>query len=226
MSAVFHWEIKQNTSDWFAARMAIPTASEMKRIITPTGKKSSQAEVYMNKLLWEYVSGVPYQEDENPYQSLYMEHGHDYEEAAVKSFEFATETKVEKVGFVSNWDNIIGASPDRIVKEVGCVEIKSPAPHTQIGYLLDKDSLVDEYFVQLQSQLFICEFDKQFICADNPKLAPVILTVGRNDKYIATMALYLREFVDTMLEKRLRLENEFGPFAHHLTQTRSNYGSN
>ena len=212
MTAVFDYSISQNSESWFRARLAIPTASELKRIITPTGKKSSQAASYMNRLLFEHVSGVPYQSDE--YQSAYMEHGHEYEAAAVKSFEMMTGRKTKKVGIVTNWDGLIAASPDRLtVVEMqvdGTLEIKAPQGPGMIGYLLDKDSLVEEYYVQIQAQLFICEFEKSAICADNPKLPPVILEVGRDDKYIGTMALYLREFVDTMLEKRLRLDKEFG----------------
>lgn len=208
---IFRSDISQNTSEWFALRLAIPTSSEMKRIVTPTGARSSQVVAYRNRLLWEYVSGVPFQE-EDAYQSLYMEHGHEYEAAAVKSFELMTSKKAEKVGFVSTWEGLLGASPDRIVESEACLEIKSPTPPIQIKYLLDKDSLVAEYRCQLQAQLYICEFDKQYICADNPKLPPVILEVGRDEKFIAAMVGYCREFVDTMLEKRLELEQKFGPF--------------
>ena len=212
MSAIFHWDIEQNSEAWFRARLAIPTASEMKRIITPTGKKSTQAEGYMNRLLFEYVSGVPFQTDE--YQSAYMEHGHEYEAAAVKSFELMTGRKTKKVGIITNWEGMVGASPDRLVIDgetvIGSLEIKAPQGPGMIGYLRDKDSLVDEYLVQLQAQLSIGELDKSDICADNPKLPAVILEVGRDEKFISTMSLYLREFVDTMLEKRLRLDKEFG----------------
>ena len=212
MSATFHWDIKQNTEDWFRLRMSIPTASAMDKIITPTGKKSSQAEAYMAKLLWEYVSGVPLQEQEDMYQSPWMEHGHEYEATTVKAFEFQTGLACEKVGFISNWDNTIGASPDRIVRGVACCEIKSPAPYTQLLYLLDKDSLAKNYWPQLQAQIFVSELDKQFMCSDHHrvKAEPVILEIPRDDKYCATMALYLREFVDALLEKRLRLDREFG----------------
>jgi hypothetical protein len=210
MNPNFHWDVKQNTEEWFRLRMGIPTASEFDRIITPTGKLSTQAPGYMNKLLWEYVSGVPLQEQEDMYQSPWMEHGHEYEEQTVKSFELMTGLVPEKCGFISAWDEIIGCSPDRIVRDVGCCEMKSPAPFTQIGYLLDQNALRDKYWVQVQGQMFVSDFNQQFLCSDNPKLPPVILKIERDEKFCALLALALRQFVDKMLEARLRLDKEFG----------------
>ena len=216
MSAVLFWDVEQNSEEWYRLRMAIPTASAMDKIITLTGKKSSQAEAYMNRLLWEYVSGFPLQEQENVYQSPWMQSGHENEGNTVKSFEFQTSLTCKKIGFISNWDGMIGASPDRAIMDgetlTGYLEIKSPAPYTQLGYLLDKPSLSKEYWPQLQAQMLIGETEVQYICSDSHRVnsEPVILQVNRDDKYCATLALYLREFVDTMLERRLRLKSEFG----------------
>ena len=228
MSAEFRFDIKQNTEEWERARLGIPTASEFHRIITPGGKgndkpkQSSQWTTYMNKLLLEYVTGFPCNYEEDAYQSPWMEHGHDYENKVAQSFELMTGYVLSKVGFVTNWDGTIGASPDRLAAEqtnklsqqkiIGGVELKSPSPWVQIGYLLDKESLRSKYYCQLQGQLFVCELEKQFIASDSHKLKaePVILEVPRDDKFQGSLALYLREFVDTMLERRLRLKSEFG----------------
>ena len=216
MSAIFHWNVRQNTPEWFALRMAVPTASEFHRIITPEGKKATgkQREVYMARLLWEYVSGFPCHSDEESdnYQSPWMENGHDYEAKVAQSFELMTGYTLETIGGISNWDGLLWASPDRVVRDVGCFEAKSPAPWTQLRYLLDKPSLSKQYWPQVQGQIFVGDLEKQFIGSDSyrVKAEPVILDVGRDDKYCATMALLLREFVDEMLERRLRLKNEFG----------------
>lgn len=215
---VFHWDLEQNTSEWIAARMAIPTASSFGKIITPEGKRSSQSKVYLSKLLWEFISGLPLQEEEDPYESAYMQHGHEYEENTVAAFEFVTGHKAEKIGGISNWDGMIWASPDRIVRDIACAEMKSPQPWTQLTYWFDKELLPKKYKPQLQGQLIVGELDKQFICSDHPKCKVVALEVGRDESYITTAKGYLREFVDELLEKRLILEREFGKPKPHKTE--------
>lgn len=219
--------MEQNTSEWLAARMAIPTASCFDKIITPAGKKSAQSRVYMAKLLWEYRSGYPLQEDEDPYESNWMANGKEYEARTIATFEFVTGYKAEKIGGVSNWEEMIWASPDRVILNgkdsiLACIEAKSPAPWTQLLYWFDNEDaklkvengkdleLVANYKPQLQGQLLVPETDKQFICSDHPKLKPVLLEVGRDEKFIKTLSDYLREFVDTMLERRLVIDREFG----------------
>jgi hypothetical protein len=225
---VLHWDIEQNSAVWLAARMAIPTASAFDRIITPEGKRSAQSTVYMAKLLWEWLSGYPIQEDEDPYESDFMRTGHEYEERTVATFEFVTGYKAEKIGGISNWDGMLWASPDRVIRAssdslLACAEVKSPAPWTQLMYWFDKEEkpavvsdkkeellLIKKYRPQLQGQLLVAETDKQFACSDHPKCKPVLLEVGRDEPYIKTASQYLREFVDKILERRLILEREFG----------------
>ena len=48
---------EQGTDEWFQARCGIPTASSFDKLITPTGKPSTQADAYMHQLLAEWVMG-------------------------------------------------------------------------------------------------------------------------------------------------------------------------
>jgi YqaJ-like viral recombinase domain len=212
MTAVFRYDLKQNSAEWFRARLAIPTASEFHRIITPTGKKSSQAGAYMFKLLYEYVTNLPCQSEEDSYQSRWMEDGHQYEETVAKSFELMTGHQIEKIGGISNCEGLVWASPDRIIKNVACVELKAPAPWTQLGYLIQKDSLIEDYRPQLQGQLFVSELDRQFITSDNHRIKcpPVLMEVTRDEAYLAKLQEYLTEFLDKMLNFRIKLRFEFG----------------
>lgn len=219
----FLWDIKQNSVEWFAARLGIPTASDFHRIITPEGKpsKAETTEAYMNRLLFEWVSGVPYQE--NDYKSDFMQHGHDNEDGAAARFEFHTGLTTRKCGFVTNDAGTVGSSPDRIVWDAASaadegygepwatVELKSPQGPAQIGYLLDKPSLVKKYRVQTQGQIWVCEFDHGFIHSDHT-ISPVILPIDRDEDYISLLAQRVTRFVDKMLEKRFILEREYGPF--------------
>jgi len=50
-------DAEQRSDEWHAARLGIPTASNFKRIITGTGKASTQIDDYMDELLTERLTG-------------------------------------------------------------------------------------------------------------------------------------------------------------------------
>jgi hypothetical protein len=203
-----HFE--QRSAAWHYSRLGIPTASEMDRIITPTGKpcRADTTQKYLNRLLAEWVLGEPIISD---YESEWMQHGRDHEDAAVKAFEFQTGLSTCEIGFVTLDDGMAGASPDRLVEDMGTLEIKAPAPQTHVAYMLHTN-VADDYKVQNQAQMWICEREKSWVSSYHPKLPPVILEIPRDDKFIALLSSAVRGFVDVMLERRLELEQRFGPF--------------
>jgi len=206
--AIYHNYFEQRSTEWYRIRLGIPTASEMHRIVTPTGKASTQAGAYMNRLLAEWVLGEPIVSD---YESDYMAHGREHEGAAAKAFEFQTGLKTTEIGFVTTDDGMAGASPDRLVEDAGTLELKCPAPQTHIGYMLSM-SVAEDYKVQNQSQMWICEREKSWVSSYHPRLTPVILEIPRDDEFIAKLSAGVRTFVDVMLERRLELEKRYGPF--------------
>lgn len=212
--AIYHRDIEQRDEHWFQLRCGIPTASEMDRIITPTGKASKQCMAYMHRLLAEWVLHEPIMSD---YESRYMTLGIENEDAAAKAFEFQTGHQVSTVGFVTTDDGLVGCSPDRLVGDYGTLELKCPAIQTHVGYLLD-GSIYDEYRVQVQSQLWICELDKAWIVSYHPKLAPHIDEIGREEDFIASLSAAVRKFVDRMCEAREDLHRRFGPFPWEMNK--------
>lgn len=148
---IYYRQIEQNSGAWDWLRSTIPTASDIEKIVSPTGRASISALAYMNQKLSAWMLGKP--PEAAPYQSRWMEHGHENEDGAIEAFEFQTGLKTSKVGFVTTDDGMLGASPDRIVgdiawqdeKPLGCVatlEIKSPSPPIQTGYLLADSQLI------------------------------------------------------------------------------------
>ena len=212
--AIYHREFAQLSEEWFTMRRGIPTASSFDKIITAGGKeekckRSTQDTAYMNRLLAEWVLGEDL--ETNPYESEWMKHGKEWESACIKNFEFQTDLEVETIGFVTTDDGLIGCSPDRLVGADGCLEVKDPAPWTQIGYLLD-GLMPDEYKIQVQGQLWVCERHKGYVSSFHPKLPPFVGQVPRNESLIKQISEKVRAFVALMLEKRLELERRFGPF--------------
>ncbi len=200
-------DVEQGTPEWLRLRLGIPTSSEFGRILTPTGKPSSQAEGYLLWLLAEWVTGAPLESPETDW----MRRGHELEAAAVQSYEFETGREASVVGFVTTDDGMIGASPDRLVDPDGLLEIKCPAPQTHIGYLLSR--AVDRaYWPQVQGQLLVTGRAWVDIQSYHPGLPAVIVRVERDENYIGKLDAALRAFVERLLAARVELEAKCGPF--------------
>lgn len=189
----------QGSSEWFALRAGIPTASGFVNVITPTGKpcKGERTDHYMCELLAERIMGHPI----DTFASVWMERGSELETSAASFYEFQCDCTTERVGFITNDAGTIGASPDRLVGDDGLLEIKVPAPGTHVAYLLFKD--VDRsYYPQVQGQLWIAERQWLDILSYNPEMPPTIVHVERDEEFIKTLAEGVTSFA-------LRLEQTY-----------------
>jgi len=73
------------------------------------------------------------------------------------------------------------------------LELKNVLPKTQIERLLD-GKLPSEYFHQCQGSMFITGFNRWDFVSYSPGLPPLILKVGRNEKFISALARELDKF--------------------------------
>lgn len=193
-------DVIQGTTDWLAVRAGIPTASAFDRIVTPKGKPSAQAEKYMHMLLAERIMGHPVLQ----VQTSWMGRGKDLEGEAVLYYEGVRELDTTVIGFVTNDDRTIGASPDRFVGEDGLLEIKCPAEHTHVGYLLTRG--VDaEYLPQVMGQLWVTDRKWLDIMSYHPEMPPAIVRVYRDNLYINPLAEAVLAFSEALERKALEL---------------------
>lgn len=191
----------QGSQEWLQLRAGIPTASAFDKILSPKGKLSSQAEKYMFTLLAELIMGHPVLE----YVSTWMDRGHQSESEAVAFYEGQVGADTEKIGFITTDDGQIGASPDRLVGADGLLEIKVPKESTHVGYLL-KRAVDQEYFPQVQGQLWIAERRWLDILSYHPEMPPALIRVERDEAYIATLSFAVGEFAKALeqLAQQLR----------------------
>ncbi len=188
--AKFYKEIAQGTTEWREQRAGIPTSSQFHRIVTPKGKPSKSADMYLFELLAERLTGeLTWNASTN-----YMERGHDLEADAIKFYCFTREVETEPVGFVTNDDGTVGASPDQLVGESGLLEIKVPKPATHIGYLLQSGTAYEEHRTQTQGQLWVTERGWNDLLSYNPALPPALYRVERDEEHIADIARELTAF--------------------------------
>lgn len=158
MSAIYHRSIIQGTDEWHNLRCGVITASEVKHIMTLTGKpaKNDKASAY----IWTKVSERISKHVEPIFVTRDMQRGHDDEGFA--KFEYSKHfAPVSDCGFITNselGDFVLGYSPDGLVGSTGLIECKSRKPKYQIETLIDWDrsqKIPAEYMAQIQTGLLV-----------------------------------------------------------------------
>ena len=192
--------VEQGTTEWFALRMGIPTASNFHKIVTPTGKLSAQSRGYAIYLVTERLLNRSL----DSLQHLeWVERGKELEPEAVRMYEFENEVSTQKVGFVTTDDGRIGASPDRlIVGQPAGLEVKCPAPHTHVEYMVD--GFGKDYIPQVQGQMLVGDFEYVDRYSFHPEMPPVRQRTYRNEPFIKLLRDSLDAFCqqkDEMLEQ-------------------------
>lgn len=178
---IIHRNIKQGTEAWLQLRAGVPTSSQFDRIVTPRGAPSKSAEKYMFQLLAERIMGEPTIQAKKLW---WADRGKELEKEARAFYEFTRDVETEQVGFITNDEGTIGASPDSLVGPDGLVEFKSPSEAEHVMYLLKAGSAYEEYKVQVQGQLMICE-DRQWVdvCSYHPLMPPALIRIERDEEF-------------------------------------------
>ena len=197
-------DVPQYSDEWWAAKRGKPSASKMDRIITSSGKPSKQREGYLWELAAERISGI----SSSTYQSQAMLDGIEKEAESRQLYELIHEVEVEQVGMIyQNEDKDFLCSPDGVINREYGLEIKTVLAKTQVGYLL-VNKLPRDYFVQVQSSIFISEFSRWDFFSNSAGLPPLIIKVERDVKFCAQLKVALDEFceeLDDVTEKLRRM---------------------
>ena len=130
-------DVKQGTSQWFAARAGLVTgskAADMMSFLKKGGESAARAN-YKAQIVAELLTGEP---EMGGYLSSYMEWGNEQEQFARAAYEVQTGAVVDTVGLVLHSSiERMGGSPDGIVGEDGGLEIKCPKTTTHIKWIID-----------------------------------------------------------------------------------------
>jgi hypothetical protein len=170
----------QLSPEWFTEHAGIPGASSMDKIITSTGKRSTQRKDYLYKLAAESLLGVR----ETGYTNPTMDEGTAREEESRDYFSFITDMDVHQVGMCyKDEQKKYLCSPDGLIKNKTSfalwdygLEMKNPLAKTHVEYL-DKGVLPTKYFVQVQASLFITGLELWYFMSYYPGLDPLIIKV-------------------------------------------------
>lgn len=189
--------IPQGSAEWSRLRAGIPTASSFDLIVTPKGAPSKSQEKYMMRLLAERIKQAPGDE----FISLMMQRGKDMEVHARKYYQFQNDCIVEQVTFITNDAGTIGCSPDGLVGADGSAEFKSPKDETHMGYLLGAGTVADDYKIQANGILWICERKWVDLVSFCPPLPEAMIHVDRDEAFIKILSSAVEAF-STALETR------------------------
>jgi putative phage-type endonuclease len=140
-------EIEQGTPEWFAARCGKITASKISDVMmkpTTAGYRNYRAQLMCERLTGNVAES---------FTSAAMQWGTDTEPQARAAYEFYSGSEVVEAGFVDHPSiKNTGASPDGLVGDDGCVEIKCPNTATHLETLLG-GKIPSKYYDQMQWQM-------------------------------------------------------------------------
>lgn len=188
-------DVEQGSDLWFKARAGIPTASSFDKIITSTGKASTQGKAYMSKLIAEHFMGDKISMESNEW----MLRGVELEPEAREYYEFQTDSIVQEVGLIyKDEDKFVSCSPDGIIGKKG-LEIKCPAPHTHVDYLM-ADKLPSKYVAQVQGSMWVTGLKEWDFLSYHPDLPPLLLTVKADLVFHATLDELMIKFLAKLAE--------------------------
>jgi predicted phage-related endonuclease len=188
--------IEQGTPEWMALKAGVPSASEFDKILSPTGKVSTQKEKYMNQLIGEKLLGIK----PESYKSQAMIEGSLKEAEARALFAMLHGVECRQVAFCFEDNKRYGCSPDSLLDMTG-LEIKCPEIHTHTKYLRD-NKLPNDYISQVQGSMLVSGYSRWFFMSYYPGLPELIIEIPRDDKYCAQLKIELENFCD-------QLENEY-----------------
>lgn len=156
---IYYKEMIQGSEAWHSIRCGLPTASEMKLLVTPTLKVAANEKERAH--MWELLAQRLTKHVEPRYISDDMLRGQEDEIEAVALYA-KTYEPVERVGFVTNdrWGFTIGYSPDALVGADGLVECKSRGQKYQIQTIVDyvsADKIDPDFAIQVQTGLMVSE---------------------------------------------------------------------
>lgn len=192
------YPLEHRSEEWHAKRRGMPTASQFGRIITPSGKPSSQAPLYEAELIAERIFDAPMRRDVSNIPAV--RHGIETEREAAEVLSAVLGVELEPGGFMTDESGRVGCSPDRLIYHGNrheLVEIKCPyeIPNHVRNLLFGPN---DDYRAQIQGQLLISGYDRAHFLSYHPKCPPKYVPIERDEGFIQALAQVLAQFCDRL----------------------------
>lgn len=147
---------EQNTLEWLASRLGIPTASRAKDLLTSTGSPSKSVDRYAEELAIELYTGAP----SNSFQgNAHTEFGNEMEPKSRAWYAFERDVDPVSVGFITDDLRRFGCSPDDLIGDSGLAEYKNlPVGHVKVLlYWAKNNKPPTDYIMQCHMQMLVTD---------------------------------------------------------------------
>lgn len=190
-------DLSQGSDDWLEYRIGKATGSRFKDILLkPTGKGTEAAgrRNYKAEVVLQRLTG----RTPDRFRSSAMEWGNETEELAATTYMLRSGNKVRTCGFFKHNEIEAGASPDRLVGDDGCIEIKCFNSSNHL-LALKADRMPSEHMPQVQGHMWMtdrawCDFVS--FDPDFPAEAQIFIQrIYRDDEYISALDEAVRQFL-------------------------------
>jgi hypothetical protein len=207
---MIHRDIEQYSDEWWELRAGRFTASQASKLLTPTGKLSTQYKGELGRLIAEAI-GLQ-EPDRETFSTEWMDRGSEMEGEALAWLAVDQDCDPEIVGMVTDGSHVIGASPDAILPDFvdrggnqryAPVELKVPKPSTHIEWLLD-GGLPKQHKAQLHFQMAVMNARWGIFMSYNPDLEPLCVTVQADD-YTRAMEDAIAKFKEDYVSAYVRI---------------------
>lgn len=196
----------QGSLEWLGARLGLPTASQLHRVVTPAKLQlSEKRHEYMAELLSEWLTG----EAAKSFTNFAMEWGTEQEPYARQWYaEKSTHWgHVAEVGLCLRDDGKVGASVDGFVGDNGQLEVKCPLAPQHIRYLAGFDKIGSElHMIQIQSGLWITGREWCDCVVFHPRLPKLVQRVYPEEKVFKALAEHVNTFISELEQAKLLLQ--------------------
>jgi putative phage-type endonuclease len=199
-------DVEQGTPEWFKQRCGKATASRISDIVakTKTGYSTSRTN-YMAQLVVERMTN----QVAESYTNAAMEHGIENEPFARAAYEAKTGNMVDQVGAIDHPRiPLSAASPDGLISDDGCLEIKCPNTATHIDTILG-DEPAKKYYDQMQWQMACTNRSWCDFVSFDPRMPEhlqlFVKRIERNDDYVEQLEKEVVQFLIEVEDKVKKL---------------------
>ncbi len=203
-------DCKQGELAWAKLHFGIPTASGLDNLLTPEFelRKGELPKTYVYKKVAEKLQGRPLIDLGS--SSFMLEQGMIVEEEARPWYALEYDKKIKEVGFITTDDGRFGCSPDGLIPCSACgygqndvhvlncdlcmgLEIKSPAAHTHVKYLVN-GALPKEYACQVMGSMFATGFKKWIFVSYRRGFPALVLEIHRDERAMSMIRAAINQF--------------------------------
>ena len=197
----------QGSEAWRNLKLSVVSASNISRGLAKKGSETR------NTYLMELVGQVATKQFDEVFGKA-LEYGTANEAAARAAYEFETGHAIEQIGFIYTHDKRMGVSPDGIMPKIKKgLELKCPITAKVHADFLCNDKMKPEYFLQVQFQLFVSQYETWDFASFNPSFKKNMLKIKTFEKDAATFERFeneLPEFLKDLDEALAKIGLVYG----------------